>query len=409
MSNSDPHPLWQVLEEEYKALHCELPSEYVKERDKIIDKKEIPPEQKKEEILSEIYKTIHKADEKRAALCLSGGGIRSATFALGILQGLAECGLLEKFHYLSTVSGGGYIGSWLTNWLHYEKPTSVIDDLKGEHSSPLHPESHPLVHLRDYSNYLSPRLGFLSADTWTLVSIYFRNLLLNWLMFIPLLTAVLLIPRICIAVVQISPNDFIKDAFFWLGAGMGMVSIAYNGFNRPSGTDPKMAQKWKRLRGQVAFLYCSLLPLSISAIMLTTYWAWFLNGMNHPDYQPGGLLFVQFGAILTLSGWALSVVLLSIFDKKHTWKRKWVLCIEGIISFVIGVLGGLLAWVAASNILSIVAPKNQPIPDLEWYVCLAAPFFLLAYLLVSTLFVGWLSRFTSDEIGSGLPAPVRGF
>ena len=46
-------------------------------------------------------------------LAFSGGGIRSATFNLGILQALAENGLLHKFDYLSTVSGGGYIGSWL--------------------------------------------------------------------------------------------------------------------------------------------------------------------------------------------------------------------------------------------------------------------------------------------------------
>src|SRR6266496_5626596 len=46
-------------------------------------------------------------------LAFSGGGIRSATFNLGILQALAERGLLRKFDYVSTVSGGGYIGSWL--------------------------------------------------------------------------------------------------------------------------------------------------------------------------------------------------------------------------------------------------------------------------------------------------------
>src|ERR1700736_2246907 len=44
---------------------------------------------------------------------ISGGGIRSATFNLGILQGLSERGLLPHLDYLSTVSGGGYIGSWL--------------------------------------------------------------------------------------------------------------------------------------------------------------------------------------------------------------------------------------------------------------------------------------------------------
>ena len=51
------------------------------------------------------------------ALCLSGGGIRSAAFALGVVQALARKGLLPHFHYLSTVSGGGYLGAWLSRWI----------------------------------------------------------------------------------------------------------------------------------------------------------------------------------------------------------------------------------------------------------------------------------------------------
>src|SRR5262249_25272338 len=69
-----------------------------------------------EERLSQIRRDLH--EKKPAALCLSGGGIRSATFGLGILQGLATHRLLGEFHYLSTVSGGGYVGSWLTAWIH---------------------------------------------------------------------------------------------------------------------------------------------------------------------------------------------------------------------------------------------------------------------------------------------------
>src|ERR1700722_10339569 len=49
-------------------------------------------------------------------LAFSGGGIRSATFNLGVLQALADLGLLHRIDYLSTVSGGGYIGSWLAAW-----------------------------------------------------------------------------------------------------------------------------------------------------------------------------------------------------------------------------------------------------------------------------------------------------
>jgi hypothetical protein len=48
------------------------------------------------------------------ALAFSGGGIRSATFCLGITQVLARRKLLAEFDYLSTVSGGGYLGSFLS-------------------------------------------------------------------------------------------------------------------------------------------------------------------------------------------------------------------------------------------------------------------------------------------------------
>ena len=55
--------------------------------------------------------------QENAALCLSGGGIRSAAFALGVVQALARMGLLTRFQYLSTVSGGGYLGAWLSRWI----------------------------------------------------------------------------------------------------------------------------------------------------------------------------------------------------------------------------------------------------------------------------------------------------
>ena len=54
-------------------------------------------------------------------LCLSGGGIRSATFNLGILQGLAKKQLLRRFDYCSSVSGGGYIHQWFAAWVKREE------------------------------------------------------------------------------------------------------------------------------------------------------------------------------------------------------------------------------------------------------------------------------------------------
>ncbi len=109
-----------------------------------------------------LYEAIHDLREKRSALCLSGGGIRSATFALGVLQGLAKVKVLPQFHYLSTVSGGGYIGGWLTAWLHHSRDdVAVVAAALAalDSSDKLDPEPSPVSHLRDYSNYLAPRSG----------------------------------------------------------------------------------------------------------------------------------------------------------------------------------------------------------------------------------------------------------
>jgi hypothetical protein len=143
-------------------------------------------------------------DQPRSALCISGGGIRSATFALGAIQGLADYNLLDQFDYLSTVSGGGYIGSWLTAWIARAGGiANVIPYLRrnGKRASP--GETDPLEHLREYNNYLSPKLGFLSADTWTLAVTVLRNILLNWLVVIPLLMGVLMLPRLVLSVMRL--------------------------------------------------------------------------------------------------------------------------------------------------------------------------------------------------------------
>lgn len=61
------------------------------------------------------------------ALAFSGGGIRSASFALGALQALLNERCFERFDYLSTVSGGGYLGSaisWLKRRTAGEDPPS---------------------------------------------------------------------------------------------------------------------------------------------------------------------------------------------------------------------------------------------------------------------------------------------
>jgi hypothetical protein len=98
-------------------------------------------------------------------LAFSGGGIRSATFNLGVLQRLQELDLLRHVDYLSTVSGGGYIGAWLLGNVRRTKYW-LGKQTNWEES---------IVHLRRYSNYLAPRTGLMSADTWTMWGSWSRN------------------------------------------------------------------------------------------------------------------------------------------------------------------------------------------------------------------------------------------
>ena len=151
------------------------------------------------------------ASRSFSALCISGGGIRSATFGLGAIQGLAERGLLEQFDYLSTVSGGGYIGSWLTMWatraggVDKIVPKLKTDGCMSEHD--------PIGHLREYNSYLSPTVGAVSSDLWTLVATVLRNVLLNWLVLVPLLLAVLTIPRAYLAILTLPERLFGAEVF----------------------------------------------------------------------------------------------------------------------------------------------------------------------------------------------------
>src|SRR5439155_8200350 len=131
------------------------------------------------------------ADAPAVGLAFSGGGIRSATINLGILQGLAKYGLLKRIDYLSTVSGGGFIGGWLIRWI-YE---CGIDDVEQRLGNPAI-EPAAVTFLRDYSNYLTPRKGLLGADTWAAVATYLRNVLRNQTILIGFLGAMVFIPWI---------------------------------------------------------------------------------------------------------------------------------------------------------------------------------------------------------------------
>ncbi len=147
---------------------------------------------------------LAEGDSRFAALALSGGGIRSATFCLGVLQALADQDLLQHFRYLSTVSGGGYIGAALTWWLGAGNPNrnsqALYDRAKnfpfgrGQTGAPeemgKNKGSLPAAHLQDYlrqhGDYLTPEGG---KSLLVAVAAVLRSLLLNAMTWFPIVAA----------------------------------------------------------------------------------------------------------------------------------------------------------------------------------------------------------------------------
>ncbi len=136
----------------------------------------------------------------RVGLALSGGGIRSATTNLGILQTLAELRLLAAVDYLCTVSGGGYIGGCLSSLLSLNENTynpKGEDDynlVKGGPAAlfdttqkfPLSDKPAPdgksfagaeqVAHLRTHGSFLIARAGLLKRDALRAVGNLFSGI-----------------------------------------------------------------------------------------------------------------------------------------------------------------------------------------------------------------------------------------
>lgn len=117
------------------------------------------------------------ADLKVVGLALSGGGIRSSAFCLGALQALDTHKLIEKVDYISTVSGGGYIGMSMT--------AAMSAGMAGKFpfASELRTGEVPGVqHIRDHSNYLFPQ-GLLNVFGNFVV--YLRGIFANAVLVLP--------------------------------------------------------------------------------------------------------------------------------------------------------------------------------------------------------------------------------
>jgi len=403
------HPLSDVLREEFVRLHGDLPPETVAALD-AADSNETAK-------LKALYAAIHKLKEQRTALCFSGGGIRSATFALGVMQRLASFGLLTRFDFLSTVSGGGYIGSWLSSFVRRDPGGMAavqrgIQGVPPAQRKPLEPEIAPLVWLRRFSNYLTPKLGLVSADTWAFAGSYVRNLLLVWLIFVPFLASVLALPRFGIGLLRLQhEGDWStitrNAAVALLLFGTGIIAVA-----RP------VSYRKKGWLTNTRFIKLVLVPYVFGSLLLVVYWAgrWVKTPSSRDVcYALWGLITINvFSSIVYMGKYALQLrrqrsrnIRSDSTATKYTWKKLgW----EMLAATVAGATAaGLLVAIGAklfNNPTNTVEPLTvdtwQHFPptlshgDAEIYLCFALPLVLGVMFAQAAVFVGLSSWFNEE-------------
>jgi len=182
-------------------------------------------------------------------LALSGGGIRSATFCLGVVQVLAERGLLKDVDFLSTVSGGGYTGSFLTTRLGAGQPHSDV-------ANPHGPDPGPIRYLRQHAKYLS---AVDLKQAWSMVTATLAGLLLNWSA--PLFLIVVA------ALAAIASKDVYPGAAWmeWLAVLGGLTGVAM------------LAYCWLMRRGQTPARIGGKLFATLLAATLAVGALWLLD------------------------------------------------------------------------------------------------------------------------------------
>jgi hypothetical protein len=168
----------------------------------IKDSEDLVREEQRE--LGNWRKARGRENQPWTGIALSGGGIRSATFCLGVLQALANKDRLKHFDYISTVSGGGYTGCSLQWWwCHQQRPNKTpshgVEPELGTGKSnfpfgasepgPTADRDDPhkqarLKRLRDHANYLAPGGGI---NYWSGVGGVLRAMLLNLVVWVPLI------------------------------------------------------------------------------------------------------------------------------------------------------------------------------------------------------------------------------
>lgn len=140
------------------------------------------------------------AQKTVSGIAVSGGGIRSASFGLGVMQALVANNQLQRMDYMSTVSGGGYLGAALT-WALKQGGTSAGTTSenfplgkRGKHrdkdtilkDNPVDEDDNKLLDfIRQHGSYLAPTPGL---DMVSFVAVVLRSMVMSLFVYFSFLT-----------------------------------------------------------------------------------------------------------------------------------------------------------------------------------------------------------------------------
>jgi hypothetical protein len=355
-----------------------------------------------------------KGKSNRAGIL--GGGIRSATFNLGVIQALARAELLRTFDYLSTVSGGGYIGAWLFGWMHHQNLsiTDMEDRLSKSVADVGESADIPEVHfLREYSNYLTPKKGVLSPDSWAFVNGYVRNAILNQIILVLGLISILLVPRCFVTFLNLletleesshgkfppAIQPLMQAQYFAIALGLALTLLAvlYIAKNEVMGSIVFSRRSDIRWFMKERWIVCLIV---LPAVVASAFFAYglgdFLLDLKVTQYPRSLYRAPVVGASLYFALWFLTLIVCVTGERK---RRRTNVDFEPLKLLLTAALAGAITGYLLIPLAGILVPKGSPTGMVSnWEVAtLGTPLMVGVMLLTGILHIGFMGIGMKDS------------
>ncbi|WEN15854.1 patatin-like phospholipase family protein [Rhodanobacter sp. AS-Z3] len=330
-------------------------------------------------------------------LALSGGGVRSATFCLGLLRALARNGVLHRFDYLSTVSGGGYIGAAFGRLFNASTTPQQVEQGLANDRSLL------LWWLRSNGRYLTPAgasdlLQAAAGQLRGFVATQFEVAVL-----LALVASIVVLPHLICYPVYAQHLPWLTMNLWWLGMAMLGWLAAACAFAYWWSRDPEDGS----LAGDLAIVFVTatlggylvwqagpldanhgpgLLPtVGVILLAIPLTWLWTRIRGSHPAQQR-----VRYTISLTFVLKGLLLLLVLGVADLLSWFLAWLLQSGTLSSPALSGAGLLALLVAVARFaLPALQPRNDK-PSLA-RLPLALIANLCGLLLLGLLLLCWLS------------------